>query len=163
MKSVMKSAVNLNKICIIWNPPEGFIKYSRISHDFIKSNTILLKATGFHEIQSFQKILLNPLNPTGFHWNQQYFMKFTDIIGFHVIQQISITDFTRFSLRISLWISFADFILDFMWNPPKTVRHLTSISCFYWFLMDFTWISHFMWNLHEICLISWRKSTYQVW
>ena len=93
-----------------------------------------VKSCGFHEIQSFLRILLNPSNPIGFQWNQQYFMKFTDIIGFHVIQQISTTPFTR----ISLWISFANFILDFIWNLPKTVRHLTLMRYFYWFQVDFT-------------------------
>ena len=123
--------------------------HSKIHNEIL---LISVKCCGFHEIQSFQRILLNPSNPIAFHWNQQYFIKFTDIIAFHVIQQISITDFTR----ISLWISFADFI----WNPPKTLRYRTSMSCFYWLQVDFTWnlpeihqISH---DIHQISVKSGR-------
>ena len=91
---------------------------------------------------SFQRILLNLSNPIGFHWNQQYFIKFTDSIGFHVTQHIlpefHIGFHYGFHLHIWYWISYeihlrqwgislqwADFIV-FMWTSHEI--HLKSNS-----------------------------------
>ena len=57
---------------------EHFIKSNRISHNIVKSNTILLKAIGFHETQRIQSISWNPTRFTKSNRISQDFLKSTE-------------------------------------------------------------------------------------
>ena len=80
--------------------------------DFIKSikSKILLKATGFCEIH---KISQNFMKSTAFHRTSLNSTDFTDI--------------SRISLCISLWISFADFIMNFITDSTGIESTVKSI------------------------------------
>ena len=114
---------------ISWNP--------EVSKNFMKSNRIWLKSTGFHKISQNFTIKIS-WSSTGFHQNQWGFY-----YGFHC----------GFHLQISLWILLDDFI---MWNGffhyefhdkfNEIQQDFMKSTGFYWkqqdFIIDFAlWIS----------------------
>ena len=87
---------------ISWNPADFICRFHKICWISYETGTFIISGR-FHEIRwTSHKNKWISSNPTGFHWNQQEFIKSTDIIGFRVIQQIS-SDFT---------LNLADFSLN---------------------------------------------------
>ena len=105
LKSTEFHRISLNPSDFIMDSMIYFIKSNRISHNIMKSNTILLKAIGFHETQRIQSISWNFTT-----WNQQILLKATE---FHRISwnQQNLTQFHK--------IQFHNFMLHPILLKPK--------------------------------------------
>ena len=104
----------------------GFHEINTIFHNFIKSNTILLKATEFIEIQQNSKELMN---------SNRILLRSTK---FYRISLNSLQISLQILLQISLWMSFMDFTADF-------ITDFTAV-----FIMNFT--ANFMLNLPDFII-----------